>query len=471
MKTSVEKLTPTRVKITATVSPEELKPAIEHAYEHIAEQVNVPGFRKGKVPAPIIDRQVGRAAVLQHAIDEGLEGFYREAVFTEKLRPIGRPEADITAFPNEKDFSGDLVVVIEVDVRPEIKLPKIDGLKVEVEASEVSADELADELDQLRSRFGTLITVDRPAKTGDFVQIDLTATIGGKEVDSAQSISYEIGSGELIEGIDDALLTLTADENTTFESKLLGGDHEGETAQIAVKVLSVKERELPKADDDFAQIASEFDTIKELKESLKGQVEQRKTAVQARAAREKLIEQLLAAVEIPVVDSVIEAEVHNHLEGEGRLEDDKHRAEVTEESIAAFKQQVLLDSIAEDLNVQVSQDELTQYIVQGAMQYGMNPEEFAKILTDNQQIPSIVADVARNKAIAIILGKAKVVDTKGKAIDMSAFALTEDETPAADDAAEAKPVAKKAPAKKADADAAEAKPAAKKAPAKKPAAK
>jgi trigger factor len=447
VKTTVESLSPTRAKITVTVSPEELKPAIKHAYEHIAEQIQVPGFRKGKVPAPLVDQRVGRGAVLEHAINEGLEGFYRQAVLEEKIRPIGRPEADVVTYPNEKDFSGDLVIAIEVDVRPEIKLPKLDGLKVEVEPITVSADDIAEELDQLRSRFGTLVTVDRPAKKGDFTQIDLTATIGGNEVDSAQSISYEIGSGELIEGIDDALLTLTAGESTTFESKLLGGDHEGETAQIAVNVIAVKERELPTADDDFAQIASEFDTIAELKESLKAQVEQRKTAVQARVAREKLVEQLIESVEIPIAQSVIDAEVHSHLEGEGRLEDDKHRAEVIEESTKNFKNQILLDTIAEAEGVEVSQDELTQYIVQGSMQYGMDPSEFAKILTENNQIPSIVAEVARNKAVAIILGKAKVVDSKGKAVDMSAFALVADEAQATDEAAEEKP-AKKPAAKK-----------------------
>jgi trigger factor len=459
VKSTVETLSPTRVKITATVTPDELKPSITHAYEHIAEQVQVPGFRKGKVPAPILDQRVGRGAVLEHAINEGLEGFYREAVLEHKLRPIGRPEADVTEYPSDKDFSGDLVVVIEVDVRPEITVPALDSLTVEVESTTVSGLEVNEELDQLRSRFGTLVSVDRPAQKGDFTQLDLVAKIGDTEVDTASNISYELGSGELIEGIDEALDSLTAGESTTFESVLLGGDHEGETALISVTLNAVKERELPEADDDFAQIASEFDTIEELKESLKSEVAKRKTGAQARTAREKLVAALVEQVEIPVPAGVIEAEVHSHLEGEGRLEDDVHRAEVTEESTKNFKTQILLDTIAETVGIEVSQDDLTQWIVQGAMQYQMDPSEFAKMLADNNQIPSIVAEVARNKAIAYILGKAKVVDTKGKAVDLGDYALILEEKPAAD-----------ADTEGADAPAAK-KPAAKKPAVKKPAAK
>lgn len=452
MKTTVETLSPTRAKITVVVTPEELKPALTHAYEHIGESMSIPGFRKGKIPARILEQRVGKAAIMEHAVNEGLEGFYRQAVVENKIRPLGKPDADITTWPSFEDFTGDLVVTIEVDVRPVITLPDFNGLKVEVEPLSVSADEIAEELDNLRSRFGTLISVDRPAKKGDFAQLDLVATIGGKEVDTASSISYELGSGELIEGIDEALDSLTAGETTTFESKLLGGDHEGEISEITVTLTAVKERELPKADDDFAQIASEFDTIVELKANLKSEVERRKTADLARVAREKLVEQLIASVDIPVPAGLIEAEVHNHLEGESRLEDDAHRAEVTEESTKTFKTQILLDTIAEAENVEVTQDELTQYIIQGSMQYGMEPSEFAEILTKNNQIPSIVAEVARNKAVAIVLGKAKVVDTKGKAVDMSAFVPVSTAAVDADAAAE-KP-AKKAPAKKAPAKAA-----------------
>ncbi|NQX27586.1 trigger factor [Microbacteriaceae bacterium VKM Ac-2854] len=421
MKTTVEKLSPTRVKLAISVTPEELSPSIKHAYGHIAEQINVPGFRKGKVPPAIVDQRVGKAAVLEHAVNEGLDGFYREAIAENSIRPLGRPEADIAEWPSDKDFSGELLLSIEVDVRPEIEIPSFEGLELVVDAAEVTDADVDAELDKLRSRFGTLTTVDRPAKTGDFAQIDLIATIDGVEVDTANAISYELGSGELIEGIDDALDTLTAGESTTFKAPLLGGDHEGEEAEIAVTLTAVKERELPDADDDFAQIASEFDTIAELRESLKEQASSTKALDQGRQARDKLGEKLLELVEVPVPAKLIEDEVHRHLEGESRLEDEVHRAEVTESSQKTFALQILLDTVVENEKVQVSQDELTQYLLQGAGQYGLDPNEFIKILSENNQIGQMVGEVARNKALAVILGKAKIVDTNGAAVDLSDF--------------------------------------------------
>jgi trigger factor len=421
VQSTVEKLSPTRVKIAITVTPDELKPSIQHAYQHIAETVNIPGFRKGKVPPPIIDQRVGRGEVLNHAVSESLDKFYREAVSDQGLRALGRPAADVTGWPDEKDFSGDLHISIEVDVRPEFEIPKYDGLKIEVDAAEVTPDEVESELENLRSRFGTLVTVDRPAAKGDFVQLDLIATVGGNTVDTANSISYEVGSGELIEGIDEAVESLTAGETTTFESKLLGGDHEGEMAQIEVTIQSVKERELPEADDDFAQIASQFDTIGELRADVREQLLKQKSFGQGAQARDKLLAALLEKTEIPVPNGLVEGEVHRHLENESRLEDDVHRAEVTESTTATFRTQIFLDALAEKEEVKVSQDELTQYLIQGAAQYGMEPGEFIKVLDQNGQIPGMVGEVARSKALSVALSKAKVVDSKGKAVDLSAF--------------------------------------------------
>jgi len=427
--TTVEKLSPTRAKLTIAVTPEELKPSIDHAYKHIAEQVNVPGFRKGKVPAPIIDQRVGREEVLNHAVSESLDRFYRDAVKNEEIRTLGRPEADVSVWPDVKDFSGDLVITVEVDVRPEFEIPKYEDLLLTVDAVEVTDEEVETELDNLRARFGTLISVDRPATTGDFVQIDLVATINSVEVDTANNISYELGSGELIEGIDEALDSLTAGESTTFESKLVGGDNAGETAQIAVTLSAVKERELPDADDDFAQIASQFDTIDELKVDLREQAGKSKIFGQVAQARDQIVEKLLGLVEIPVPEKLVEDEVHRHLDQEGRLEDDEHRAEVKESSEATFRSQILLDSIAEQENVKVGQDELTQYLIQGAAQYGMEPGEFIQVLDQNGQIPAMVGEVARSKALAVVLSKAKVVDDKGNDVDVSDFTATAGDAP------------------------------------------
>ena len=480
---TVEKLSPTRVKLHITVTPDELKPSIAHAYEHIAQDVQIPGFRKGKVPAPIIDQRIGRGAVIEHAVSEGLDGFYREAVTANELRIVGRPSAEVIDWPSDKDFSGDLKVEVEVDVRPEFDLPELSDITIEVDKVETDDAAVDAELDRLRGRFGTLVTVDRPAAKGDFVELDLVATIDGAEIDRAEGVSYEVGSGELLEGIDEAVESLTAGEDTTFRSKLVGGDHAGQEAEVSVTVKSVKERELAEADDEFAQMASEFDTIAELRESIAGRIAEQSVFVQGAAARDKLVDALLAKVEIPVPAQLVEDEVHQHLESEGRLEDDVHRAEVTEASEKQFRTQMILDKLAESSNVQVSQEELTQYLIQSAAQYGMAPQEFVDALQQGNQLPLMVGEVARNKALAIALGKVKVVDTDGAPVDLTGFAAVEDE---ADDQGEAeaeekpakKAPAKKAPAKKAaskeaDADAAagaDEKPA-KKASAKKTAAK
>ena len=421
MKTTVDRLSPTRVKLTIAVTPEELKPSIDHAYGHIAESINVPGFRKGKVPPPIIDQRVGRGEVLNHAVSDGLDKFYRQAVDENSIRPLGRPEADVTELPNLKDFTGDLLVTVEVDVRPEFTLPSLDGLTLTVDSFEVADDEVETELQNLLTRFGTLVTVDRPAKTGDFAQIDLVASIDGREVDTANAISYEVGSGDLIDGIDEALDSLSAGETTTFESKLLGGDNEGETAEISVTMLAVKERELPEADDDFAQIASQFDTIEELKADLREQLTRSKVFSQGAQARDQIVDKLLESVEIPVPPKLVEDEVHRHLENEHRLEDDEHRAEVAIASEKTFRSQILLDAIVEAEEVKVSQEELTQYLVQGAAQYNMEPGEFIKVLDQNGQIPGMVGEVARGKALATVLSKATVVDADGNPVDVSAF--------------------------------------------------
>jgi trigger factor len=435
VKTTVEKLSPTRVKLNISVTPEELKPSIDHAYSHIASQVNIPGFRKGKVPPQLVDQRVGREEILNHAVNDGLDGFYRQAVTEEEIRVLGRPEADIVTWPDIKDFSGELVLAIEVDVRPEFDLPAYDKLTLTVDAVEASADDVKDELDNLRARFGTLVTVERPAKKGDFAQLDLVAKIGETEVDSASSISYELGSGELIEGIDEALDSLSAGESTTFESVLLGGEHEGETAVISLSLLTVKERELPEADDDFAQMASEFDTIKELKADLKDQVKRSKAFGQGAQARDQIVDELLKKLTIPVPEKLVEDEVQRHLENENRLEDDAHRAEVVESSEKTFRTQILLDSIVEKEEIKVSQEELTSYLVQGAQQYGMEPGEFIQVLDKNGQIPSMVAEVARSKALAVVLSKAKVVDSKGKPVDVSAFTATANSAAGEDGAA------------------------------------
>jgi trigger factor len=426
VKTTVERLTPTRVKLTIDVTPEEFKPSLDHAYEHIAESVNIPGFRKGKIPAAILDQRVGRPAILAHAINDGLDSIYRSAIEAEKLRPLGQPSADVKQSPDEKTFLGNLVVEIEVEVRPEIKLPEYKGMKVTVDVIKVDAAEVDGEIDRLRARFGTLTTVERPAKKGDFTSIDLVATVDGKQIDQAQNISYEIGSDSLLDGIDDALDTLTAGETTTFKSKLVGGDMAGQEAEITVTLNAVKERELPAIDDAWAAMASEFDTVKELKAGLEDQIKKSKSYTQGLQARELLTEELLKLVDVPVSEELINADVERHLEGEGRQADDAHRAEVIVESTKSFQVQMLLDAIAEAEQVRVNENELLQYLMQASQSYGMDPNEFVKAVDAQGQIPSFVAEVARRKALSVVLEAAKVTDSDGNKVDLAEFAKTDD---------------------------------------------
>src|SRR5664279_3189769 len=426
VKSAVETLNPTRVKLTVEVPFDELKSSLDAAYKTIGSQINVPGFRAGKVPARIIDQRVGRGAVLQEAVNDALPRFYGQAVEENKIRPLGQPEVDVTEVPAES--GQDLKFTIEVDVRPELVLPDYEGIAIEVDVvdAEAAAADVETRMTALRQRFGTLTGVERVAATGDFVSMDLTAAIGQEEIDTAKGISYEIGSGNMIDGLDDALVGMAAKESTTFTAPLSGGEHAGKDAEINVTVQSVTERVLPDLDDEFAQLASEFDTLEELRADIQAQAERAKKMEQGVQARDKVLEHLLDNTEIPIPDALVEAEVTQHLEGESRLEDDEHRAEVDENTRKAMRSQFLLDAIAEKEQVSVGQPELIEYLVMSAQQYGMDPNDFAKAVDEGGQIPAMVAEVARRKALAAVLEKANIVDTAGTEVDLNDLNINAD---------------------------------------------
>jgi trigger factor len=435
VKSAVETLDPTKVRLTVEVEYDELKPSIDHAYQHIAEQVVVPGFRKGKVPPRIIDQRVGRGAVLEHAINESLSGFYRQAVNETNIRPLGQPEVEVVKVPDVNETEGELHFTAEVEVRPEVELPELSGISLTVDDVDVTDEDVTERLDALRERFGTLVGVDRPAAEGDFVVLDLSAKVDGEEVDTVSGVSYQIGSGNMLEGLDEALTGLSAGETTTFVAPLAGGEHEGKDADITVSATTVKQRDLPAADDDFAQLASEFDTLEELTADLREQVASTKTSNQAVQARDLLLAELTAG-DVPLPAGVVEAEVVRHLEGEGRLEDEEHRTEVTEQTNTALKNQIVLDILAEKLEVKVAQNELLDYLVNASRQYGMDPNTFIKTIDENGQIPAMVGEVARSKGLAVALRQVTVVDGQGNAVDLSEF-IGSDEEDAADEVAEA----------------------------------
>ena len=460
MKSAVETLSPTRVKLNVEVPFEELKPSIDEAYKTIATQVQVPGFRKGKVPQQLIDQRVGRGYVIETAINDGLNGFYQSAVQETGIRPLSRPEVEITEVPDPAKKDGQLTFTVELDIRPEIELPDYKGLEVTVEPVEASDEDVEKAMDELRGRFGTLVSVDRPSKDGDFLTIDLTASVDGEEVDSAQDLSYQIGSGTMLEGMDEAVTGLSTDEDATFATKLAGGEHAGADAQVKVVVKAVKERELPEVDDEFAQLASEFDTAEELRADLAKQASESKIMDQGVEARDKVLDKLVELVAVPVPESVVEEQLEQHFNGEnahsaGEDHDtEEHRAEVRTNTERAFQNEVILDAVAEKEEVGVSQAELIDYIVSTAGQYGMEPNQFAQMLDSSGQVPMIVGEVRRRKALAKVLEYATVTDTNGAPIDLTEFvrpAGDEDETINVDDVETEQDVAEDIEATEADA--------------------
>ncbi len=437
MKSAAENLTPTRVKLTVEVPYEELKPSIDAAYKSIGSEVQVPGFRKGKVPARIIDQRVGKGAVLQEAINDALPQLFGQAVDETEVKPIGQPEVDVTQVP--ADDSQELHFTVEVDVRPEVELPDYEGIRVEVDEVTVTDEDVEERLTSLRERFGTLTGVDRPVQSGDFVSIDLSAEADGEEIDSVSGVSYEVGTGTMLEGLDEALVGMSAGESKDFTAPLAGGDQAGTVASCSVTVQSVKVRELPPLDDDFAQLASEFDTLEELKADVTGQAEQAKKLEQGVQARDKVLERLLEMVEVPLPESIVESEVNQHLENEDRLEDAEHREEVEASTRQALKAQFLLDALAEKEQVEVGQNELIEYLVQSAQQYGMDPNQFAQAVDQQGQVPAMVGEVARRKALAAVLDRAEVVDTAGATVDLDELAPQQEQDEQAEEAGGSEP--------------------------------
>jgi len=420
VKSAVQTLNPTRVKLTVEVPFDELGPSLDAAYKTIGAQVQIPGFRRGKVPARIIDQRIGRGAVIEEAVNDALPKFYSQAVDESKIRPLGQPEVDVTGVPDPA-AGGELTFTVEVDVRPEITLPDYASLAVDVDDVVVADADVEDEITGLRQRFGTLVGVERAAVEGDFVSIDLAAEIDGEQIDAVTGVSYEIGSQNMLDGLDEALVGMSAGDTKEFGAPLAGGDREGQTADVTVTVGSVKERELPQLDDEFAQLASEFDTLEELSADLRAKAEQGKRLQQGVQARDKVLDALLEAADIPVPAALVEAEVHSHLDGEGRLEDDEHRTEVGENATKALQTQFLLDAIVEKEQVSVSQPELIEYLVMSAQQYGMAPDAFAKAVDEAGQVQGMVAEVARRKALAVVLEQAVVTDASGNVVDLEAL--------------------------------------------------
>jgi trigger factor len=441
VKTDVEELSPTRVKLTIEVPFDELKPNVDRAYREVARQVRVPGFRPGRVPPRVIDQRIGRGAVLEQAVQEAVPQLYGKALEENDVFAIGQPAVEITKLDDGKE----LAFTAEVDVRPKFDIPDINGMPVTVEDADVDPDQVEEYIGTLRERFASLKGADRPVEAGDFVSIDLSAEVDGNPVEDAQAtgVSYEVGSGRMLDGLDEALSGMSAGDTKTFTAELAGGELAGTQADVTVKVESVKVKELPELDDDFAQSASEFDTLGELRAGTRVQLENMRRASQAGQARERALDALLARIDIPLPDDLVEREIAarrqslaDRLERSGNTLDEyleatnqsieQLDAQFAEDARRSVKAGFILDKLSTQEELGVDQDELAAYVTEQAYRMGVAPDRLAKELSERGQLASVAADVLRGKALTLIAERASVTDESGRPVDVKAAAAEAD---------------------------------------------
>ena len=434
MKSTVENLNPTRVKLTVEVPFDELKPHFDRAYKALAGQVNIPGFRRGKVPAKILDARLGRGTILTEVVNEAVPAKYNEAVGEAKLDVMGQPDIEVTRI----DDGDALAFTAEVDVRPEITLPAIGDISVTVDDVQVADSDIDEQIEALRDRFATTVPAERAAVDGDLVTVDLVAEVDGEALDEAatEGLSYRVGAGDLVDGIDEAITGLSAGESRTFSTKLVAGTYAGQDAEVTVTVQSVQDRTLPEVDDEFAQLASEFDTVEELRADLAEKIRRVKNREQGVAARDKVLDALLEVTDVPAPEGIVNAEFESrahdavhafdhsedalnaHLEREGQTREE-FDAELRASATRAVRAQLLLDALAEANQVGVDQNEFTERVLFNAQRLGVSPDEYFQRLQEGNQLAAIFAEVRRGKALAQAVEQATVTNSAGDVLDVA----------------------------------------------------
>lgn len=432
MKTDVEELSPTRVKLTVEVPFEELEHAFDVTYKSLAKQVRIKGFRPGKAPARLIDRHVGRGAVISEAVNHAVPELYNEAIQKEEIFALGQPDVEVTKLEDNEE----LAFTAEVDVRPKFDVPDYEGMQVTADDAEATEDQVEEQVNNLRERFSTLVGAGRPVEQGDHVSIDLSAAIDGEPLEDVQTsgLSYEVGTNTILEGLDDALVGMSEGESATFTTNLVGGEYEGREADVTVTVHSVKVKELPELDDEFAQMASEFDTMEELRADVRSRMAQVRRLQQLNQARDRALEKLVESVDAPLPDSAVEEEVgrrrqsleqqlsqsgltkESYLESQGQSEEE-FEEELKQGATSAVKAGFILDQIAIDEELSADNNELTQYVVEQAQQMGVSPDQLANHLVESNQIQVAYTEVVRAKALDLVMEKATVTDESGNVIE------------------------------------------------------
>jgi trigger factor len=373
--------------------------------------------------------------VLSQAVNDAMPDLYAKAVAEGDLHTLGQPEVEITGLDDGKE----LTFTVEVDIRPKFELPDLASLAVTVDDTLVNPDEVAEYLGSLQERFASLKGVQRPVETDDYVSIDLSASVDGEPVEDAQAsgLSYQVGSQSLLDGLDDALVGMSAGESTTFRTELAGGEFAGREADVTVTVHSVKVKEVPGLDDDFAQLASEFDTLGELRADTRAQLERMKATQQVVQARDRALDALINRVDVPLPESVVAEEVEQNRDSlvqqleragatlEGYLEmanqtEEQFDADLQERARRAVKVSLVLDQLAREEELSVDPADLSAYITRQAEQMGVAPERLAKQLADDGRLPLAAAEVLRGKAMNLIAERVKVTDSAGHEVDVKA---------------------------------------------------
>ncbi|MFZ9693779.1 MAG: trigger factor [Candidatus Nanopelagicales bacterium] len=415
MKIDIERLSETAVKLSVHLDYVDFEPAIKQAYRAVAEKINIKGFRKGKVPEQVIDNQVGRAYVVQEALNDAISSAYEKAVRDNELKPVGQPEVEVT----ELEDRSHIAFTAEVEVRPEFDVPEYSSVKVEVDAVVVDDDAVNEQLESLQKRFSNYTAVDRAAADGDVLLVDIAGTYEGEAVAdlTANALSYELGTDGILPGFDDAVRGANRDDVRTFEFTPEAGEYEGKSVSIAVTVKNVREQSLPALDDDFAQLASEFDTLEELRADLADKVMRMKRIEQGYQARDRIQDVLLSMIDVPLPEKFLNRDIDEHFKDNHG--DEAHRQEYIDGQRRSLKAQFILDKIAETEKLSVSEAELSTWLMQQAPRYGMTPQEFADALVQSGGVQMALADVRRVKALEVVLQSANVVDSNGDVVDLS----------------------------------------------------
>lgn len=434
MKSTPETLSPTRAKLTISVPFEELKANLDAAYKEIGAQINIPGFRKGKVPPALVDQRVGRGTVLNEAINAALPKIYTDALEESKLKPLGQPEIDLVKLEDGQEVE----LTAEFDVRPEIVVPDVSKIAVTVDDADVSDDDIEEQVDALRERFAEYSVVERAAADEDHVSIDLSAAQDGAEIAAAQAedMPYQIGRATMLDGLDEAIIGLKAGESTTFSTKLVGGELKGQDVDVTVTVKEVKDQTLPELDDEFAGMASQFDTAEELRADVVDRVTRGKRMEQASAARDAVLDEIVTQVDAPLPEGVVGDEITNRRE---QIEQQLSVAGLTMEEYLDSEEQTIdefdadlekrvrdslvaqfvLDEIVERDEIGIDDQELTQHILRRAEQSGQDPQAYIQHAMEHNHVPELVTEVVRGKALAALVESATVTDKSGNVIDLS----------------------------------------------------